>query len=418
MHLNIVSFSFLRGGAGIAANKFKQLLSDNTSSFEVDSITQDNASQFQFFKRLVSYALAKLQYDDNPIKHSLNLFSYAPVIESFKTQSQSIHHLHWVNNDTLSVFDFDKIPTGSVMTLHDEWLYCGAEHCYKVLDNTNDFINGYPFFKKGVYGLHWNYLIWRIKKSKLSHRADLIYTVPSHWMLKRAKSSLILKNSDIRYLPNPIDTELFKPASVEEIEAFKAVHLINESDIMIAFGAIGGKKNYLKGAHLLDEALVILQRRLSQDVAKNIKLIDFGGATSEGVLHGFRSISIGHIRDPRQLALLYSSVDCVVVPSMVESFGQVAAESLSCSTPVVCFDTSGLRDIVINQQTGLVAKAFEPESLADQLLTMIEMSSQARKVMGQEGRGHVVSKFSYPVVSEQYLKILQDAATIKQRMTE
>lgn len=417
MRLIIVSFSFVRGGAGIAANAFKQLLSENVVSFDVGSIGQDDAGRFQFFKRLISYALSKLQLDGNPTKHSLNLFSYATVIESFETQSQSIYHMHWVNNDTLSVFDFGKIPSGSLITLHDEWMYCGAEHCYDVLYPTDDFIRGYSFFKKGVYGLHWNYLIWRVKKNKLAHRNDLIYTVPSKWMLERAMSSFILKNADVRYLPNPIDTDIFKPMPVTDIEAFKVVHSICDKDIVMCFGAIGGKRNYLKGVHLLDEALQILQGRLSQQVTEKIKLIYFGGTVSDGFLHGFRSISVGYISDPHQLALLYSAVDCVAVPSMVESFGQVAAESLACGTPVVCFGTSGLKDIVINQKTGLIAEAFEPKSLADQLLAMIEMSSQERKAMGQAGREHVVSRFSCPVISKQYLKILQDAAELKQRMS-
>lgn len=410
----IVSFSFKKGGSGIAANKFRQLLSANGSCFVVDSISQDNADKLHFFKRLISYALVKLQFDGNPVKHSLNLFSYPPVIESFKVSSRAIHHFHWINNDTLNVFNFDKIPTGSVITLHDEWLYCGSEHCYKVLDNTDDFVRGYSFLKKGVYGLHWNYLIWRVKKNKLIHRNDLIYTVPSKWMLERARSSLILRNSQIHYLPNPINTETFKPATHEVIKTVRARYSIGDNDVVICFGAaIGGMKNYLKGAHFLNEALKILQSRLTQEAAGSVKLIEFGGPVAEGFLHKFPSISLGHIRDPRQLALLYSAVDCVAVPSMVESFGQVAAESLSSGTPVVCFDTSGLRDIVLHKKTGLVAEAFDPKSLADQLLKMIELPGQVRKAMGQAGREHVLAQFSYPVVSRQYFRILQDAAEIK-----
>jgi glycosyltransferase involved in cell wall biosynthesis len=416
MRLLLISFSFNKGGAAIAAQKFAGIAT-TFKDIKVEKLSQDQAGKFQFLKRLISFALVKLQFYGNPIKHSLNLFSYAPVVESFKIQTESIHHLHWINNDTLSVFDFDKIPSGSLVTLHDEWFYCGAEHCYKALDNTDDFISGYTFFKEGVYGLHWNFMIWRVKKNKLSYRNDLIYTVPSKWMLERAKSSLILKKADVRYLPNPIDTDTFKPMGQEAIEVFKERHSIGDMDITLCFSAIGGKKNYLKGAHLLDKALNMLKSRLSIDLAKKIKLIDFGGEIKEGRLQGFSSISVGYVRDPCQLALLYSAVDCVVVPSMVESFGQVAAESLACGTPVVCFDTSGLRDIVLHKKTGMVAKAFEVESLADQLLEVIEMSNQARQEMGIGGREHVSVHFSYPVVSEQYLKILRCATQIKKSMS-
>lgn len=410
--INYVAFSYVKGGAAIAAQKIKSLFIKNHF---ITSLSQDDAGYAQLLKRIISFFLVKLQIYDNPIKHSLNFFSYAPVLKSFKENVEFVHHIHWVNNDTLSVFDFDKVPSASIFTLHDEWLYCGAEHIYKINDKSEDFKNGYSFFKRGVYGIHWNYIIWRIKISKLSHRNDLIYTVPSTWMLERASSSIILKNSDIRYLPNPIDTNVFKPSCFESVANLRKNNLFLNDDFVFCFGAIGGKKNLLKGANLLEDALKILSKSLSNETIKKIKLIDFGGSKVRSVFFGFSSTSVGHIKDPKDLALLYSAVDCVVVPSMVESFGQVAAEALSCATPVLCFDTSGLRDIVEHEKTGLVAKAFSAQSLADCMSMLISMSSDKRKAMGQAGRDHVVNHFSYPVVSEQYFKILQDAEDLKKK---
>lgn len=410
--INYVSYSYVKGGAAIAAQKMKSLL---IKDHFITSLSQDDASHSQLLKRMISFFFVKLQVYDNPIKHSLNFFSHAAVLKSFKENAESVHHLHWINNDTLSIFDLDKVPSGSIFTLHDEWLYCGAEHYYKVDDRSECFKYGYNISKKGVWGIHWNYIIWRIKKSKLLHRNDLIYTVPSTWIFERASSSAILKNSDIRYLPNPIDTNLFKPSCFESIANLKKNNLFLDDDFIFCFGAIGGKKNPLKGASLLEDALKILSKSLSNEAIKKIKLIDFGGFKARSVFWGFNSTSVGHIKDPNDLAILYSSVDCVVVPSMVESFGQIAAEALSCATPVLCFDTSGLRDIVEHEKTGLVAKAFSAQSLADCMLMLIGMSSDKRKAMGQAGRDHVVSHFSYPVVSEQYFKILQDAADLKKK---
>ena len=61
-----------------------------------------------------------------------------------------------------------------------------------------------------------------------------------------------------------------------------------------------------------------------------------------------------------------------------------------------------------------MADAFEPESLADRLLEMIEMSGKDRKAMGKAGRDHVIAEFSPRVVAKEYFKILSDAANIKQ----
>lgn len=408
----VVSFSLVRGGAAIAANNFTRILANRYPELQIDIITQDNAGKFQLSKRLLSYFLGSLQFDKNPIKHSLNLFSYSPVLRAFKKYG-SLFHLHWINNDTLSIFDFDMIPKGTIITLHDEWLYCGSEHCYKTDDLNLDFINGYHFFKHGVGGMHWNYLIWKIKLNKLRKRTDLIYTVPSSWMLKRAKQSLILRGADVRILPNPIDIDKFYRLSGSKIKKFRQSVGVKENEIILAFGAIGGKSSYLKGAHLLDEALYILSK---DDVVwnKKVKLINFGGKPQKEVLiHGFKNISLGHISSQSKLALLYSSVDCVVVPSLVESFGQVAAESLACETPVISFNYSGLTDIVLDGQTGLTAKPYSAQNLADKIKTFILLEQVNRDKLGHNGRKHIVKKFSYPIVAEIYKEIIDDAVKLK-----
>ncbi len=408
----IVSFSLTRGGASIAANRFRRIL-NKSSNIDVESINQDNAGLFQLFKRVTSLLLSKLQFDNNPIKHSLNLFSFSPVLKSFNNTQNILHHFNWINNDTLSVFDFNKIPSGSIISLHDEWLYCGSEHHYNIFDQTKDFSLGYRYFKKGVLGIHWNSLIWKVKYKKLAHRDDIIYTVPSSWMLKRAQSSLLLKKSNIKLLPNPIDTEVFRPCLENEAVSFKNNLKIDNECFVIVFPTVNGNKNKLKGLHLLNNAFKLLQSiSLNRNISK-IVLIDFGGQVGEGKLHGFRNISIGHIHNTSYLAKLYSSADFVVIPSMIESFGQVAAEALSCCTPVVCFDTSGLKDIVLNRHTGLVAKSLSALSLSEQLKEMITISKEARLKMGQDGRRHIMEKFSFPIVSKQYLDILKDGLKLK-----
>ncbi|OUR72758.1 hypothetical protein A9Q78_05980 [Methylophaga sp. 41_12_T18] len=411
MKVSLVSYSFKKGGAALAAAKFKTLLGNN-----VDTFCQLDAGRIQFLKRLVSFALTKFQFDGNPVKHSLNLFSYQPIFKFIQSSKESVIHFHWFNNDTLSIFNLHKIPSGVIITLHDEWLYCGAEHYYNIQEQHLDFIDGYVFFRKGVWGLHWNYILWKIKHYKLSHRDDLIYTVPSKWMLARAKKSLILKQADVRLLPNPIDVSLFQPSHLADVIRFRKSHHLKRDDIVFCFGAIGGKKNLLKGSNLLNEAIARLSLKLEKNIIERIKFVNFGGPKlGESNNFGFTTISLGHIAEPAKLANLYSSVDCLVVPSLVESFGQVAAEALSCETPVICFECSGLKDIVENEKTGLTVEPFSSRQLAEKMKKFILMSEERRKELGANGRRHVIRQFSYPVIREQYLKIIADAYELKKK---
>lgn len=407
-----VSFSFKSGGAAIAAKKFK-LIVDKYIGMRSVSISQDCTNKYHFAKRLVSLALSKLQYDGNKVKHSLNLFSYRPVLDSFLDKGR-LHHIHWINNDMLSIFDFGRIPSGSIITLHDEWLYCGSEHCYKVTDNTRDFEGGYKLFRGDVWGVNWNSIVWKVKCRGLMGRRDLIFTVPSHWMLGRARKSFILNGADIRLLPNPIDVDQFIPVSEDSINSFRHGIGFSPDDIVVLFGAVGGRLNYLKGSHLLDEAFAVLAASLDGELLRKVKLLDFGGkGTARGFLYGFENVSLGHISDPSELALLYSSADFLVMPSLVESFGQVAAESLACETPVVSFDTSGLADIVIDGQTGFTAQFNCADDLARKIEKIITIGHEQRVELGRAGRKHIASKFSCPIIALQYEKIINDAISLK-----
>lgn len=414
----LVSFSFKKGGAGIAANNFYSLI-NNVPSWQGEAVSQDKAGTFHFILRLISFALGKLQRDQNPTKHSLNLFSYHRVIEAFKTNPKAVFHLHWINNDTLSIRDFRKIPSGSILTLHDEWLYCGAEHSYKLDDANLDFETGYQQRKKGVVGLHWNYYIWKKKLKQLQGRSDLIYTTPSTWMLNRAKKSMILKDSEVVLLPNYIDTEVFTPAAVLDQQDFRNSLSLKEDELMVLFGAIDGSRDPLKGTVYLDQALDVLGKRLSESEKKKIKFFSFGGKKKEtSIVNGFTLVSLGYISDKSTLALLYSSSDFVIVPSVLESFGQVAAEALACESPVVCFETSGLCDIVEDGVSGFFAKPFMALSLADQILKMIQTPKNIKEDMGRNGRTHIQNNFSSSVIIEKYQRVLQSALAIKSQKSQ
>lgn len=416
--VKLISFSLSKGGAAIAAKKFGCLLLDN--GYRVDFINQDNSGRWPLFKRLISFVLVKMQVDDNPIKHSLNLFSYKPVIDSFNC-TKDVHHFHWINNDTLSIFDLNKIPPGSIFTLHDEWLYCGVEH-YAQIDvarkNENnidfDFINGYRFFKIGVKGINWSFYVWKIKKRILSKRKDIVYTVPSLWMLDRAKKSQVLNGADIRLLPNPINVDIFKSLSDYARNEFRQKMDFSEDDFLIIFGAIDGNKNPIKGGRQLEESLNHLKSLVSESDLCRIHLIIFGSAEkSSEAFSGFSCLRVGHITEPTELSMLYSCADCAVIPSLVESFGQVAAEALACETPVVCFETSGLKDIVINERSGFTVEQFDTCAFAHAIKNMFLLSSEKRRSMGRLGRNFIVENFSYPVVSENYFSLINEVNSKK-----
>lgn len=428
LRLLLVSFSLSRGGAAIAAMKFARLAQRfaevrcfcaEPSSVDCKLLVQ-GPSHFDFIihfiKRIVSYFLLKIMCDTNPVKHSLNLFSSRNVLHGIKgaERTNTVLHLHWINNDTLSIFRLRKLPPCTVITLHDEWLYCGAEHYYPSYAKDKKFKDGYSKHAPDIRGVNWNGLIWRIKRSQLMTRNDLIFTVPSTWMLDRSRQSVILGDKNVRLLPNPIETDEFIPSGQIERTSLRAKIGINESDIIFTVGAVKGEQNPLKGFDVFRDALTMLSQELDSAFLENIRFVTFGADKPGSEEYcGFSAINLGRVNGAGEMRKVYALADCTVVPSRVESFGQVAAESLACQVPVVAFRTSGITDIVQHGSSGYLAEPYQAESLAGCLKQVIQLSRKERAALGRIGREHVMAKFSFPVVGEIYQDIIAEALRTK-----
>ena len=49
-------------------------------------------------------------------------------LKAINESDADIIHLHWFQNEMISVSDLSKIKKPLVWTLHDMWGFCGAEH--------------------------------------------------------------------------------------------------------------------------------------------------------------------------------------------------------------------------------------------------------------------------------------------------
>lgn len=109
------------------------------------------------------------------------------------------------------------------------------------------------------------------------------------------------------------------------------------------------------------------------------------------------STFLGKVEQGR-LAMVYSAADLCVVPSHYESFGMVAIEAMACGTPVIASDVGGLRYSVVHRETGLLARARDPESFASGISLLLE-DPGLRDGMGRAGARLVREMFSWEAIA-------------------
>ena len=166
-------------------------------------------------------------------------------------------------------------------------------------------------------------------------------------MKEIVSKSPIFSDCNINLISNGLDTNLFKPFDKQLARKHFSINL---SVNIILFGGISAKNDFNKGYDLLMESISLIK-------VENVELVVFGEKnTAQTYINGYKVTNLGYLTDELDLAKLYSAADVVIVPSRQESFSQVSLESISCGTPVVAFDYSGPRDIIVHKVNGYLAK--------------------------------------------------------------
>lgn len=116
---------------------------------------------------------------------------------------------------------------------------------------------------------------------------------------------------------------------------------------------------------------------------------------------------LGYRTDIRELL---KAVDVVVMPSLQESFGRVAAEAMAMKVPVIASIVGGLPETVEEGKTGLLVPPGDASSLSKVIKYMIEHPDIRRK-LGEAGRERVEERFSLESnvkkTEELYFRILK-----------
>ena len=331
----------------------------------------------------------------NPFFKTGNLNIHSPAIlpsswpRRINASDAEVAHLQWVQGEMMSVEDIGRIRKPLVWTLHDMWAFCGAEHY------TEDFRwrDGYTGGNRPSHESGWDMNRWVWNRKRRAWKRPIHIVTPSRWLADCARQSVLMRDWPVSVIPNPIDTDAWQP--IEKKWARRLLQL--PSDVpLLAFGALGGERDPRKGFDLLQEALRQVQG------LPGLQLIVFGQlppCTPRNL--GFPIHYTGHLHDDLSLRALYSAADAVVVPSRQENLVQTAVEAHACGTPVIAFDTSGLRDIVTHRQTGYLAAAFDPRDMAQGIQWVIEDAAR-HAALCRQAREDAVAKFSYPVVADQY----------------
>ena len=114
---------------------------------------------------------------------------------------------------------------------------------------------------------------------------------------------------------------------------------------------------------------------------------------------------IKFINHCKEMPLAYSLADVVVSASIEpEAFGRVAVESQSMGKPIIASNIGGSKETILNKKSGFLYKHDDPRELAKSLNTVIQLTQDELKSIGNEGRKNITKKFDVETMCQTNLK--------------
>ena len=85
--------------------------------------------------------------------------------------------------------------------------------------------------------------------------------------------------------------------------------------------------------------------------------------------------------------------DLFVLPSLYEGMPNVVMEAMAVGKAVLATDVNGVRELVVDGETGVIVPSQNAESLAEAIVTLID-DPQRLKKLGQAGLNRVREHFT------------------------
>ncbi len=413
MKILIVNASDSGGGAAIAAYRLHKAL--NAQKIESEMLVQkkllddyniigpsSNREKFiNILRPHIDQAIVKFYKNRDKILFSPAWLGFNDIVEKINEINPDIVHLHWICGGMMKVEDLKKIQAPIVWSLHDMWAFTGGCHYDEGCGAYEQKCGDCKVLKSNKTN-DLSRKVFNRKEKTFTQINNMTIVGLSRWLSESAQKSKLLRDKKNVNLPNPIDTDIFKPFSEKNS---RELWKLPKDKKLILFGALEATSDTRKGFDVLSQALSILK-------IEDVEFVVFGSSKpKKPPKFKFKTHYIGRLHDDISLVTLYSAVDVMIVPSLQENLSNAIMESLSCATPVVAFDVGGNSDMIEHKINGYLSKPFDPFDLANGIEWVLNTSNYSE--LCENARKKVVEEFDSVKVAKQYIELYKEILNAK-----
>lgn len=304
--------------------------------------------------------------------------------------------LNWVNQGMLSLKEIRRMADAGkriIWTMHDMWNMTGICHHAQSCRGYIMECGRCPLVHLPAHRADLSHSVW-VRKRKLYSGAGITFVAVSNWLAERTRESSLLKDQDVRVIPNAFPVEEFS---------------IRPDIPRTALGLPEDKKLIIMGAARLDDPIkglpmaVDALNKVHDSGRDDCAAVFFGGLRDAKALSSLRMphVWLGPQDDFRRIRSIYAHGEVVLSSSRFETLPGTLIEGQAAGCYPVAFDAGGQRDIMDSPKTGWLAPAYDTVSLAEGMMNGLS-GLHSRELL----HAHVESRFSAASVARRYLEII------------
>jgi len=208
-----------------------------------------------------------------------------------------------------------------------------------------------------------------------------------------------LRNKEIKYIPNGVDTNKFKPRPNKE--ALREYFGLPKDHIVLIWV---GKSITVKQPKKMIEVFSILRKKIEK-----VTLIMVGDEKLPEILNDLgeepRNLFFTGLVSQEVLAKLYASSDCIINSSISEGQPLTILEALASELPPIVSNIPQLRDLINEAGCGVIVDFKDTNVAVEKIVNYLmsgKLLSDAKKA-----RKFVVTRLDWKVIAKKYLVEIQ-----------
>jgi alpha-maltose-1-phosphate synthase len=240
-----------------------------------------------------------------------------------------------------------------------------------------------------------------------------------------------VRDERLHVIHNGIDLEEYRPTKSND--ALRKFGVDSEKPYLLFVGRITRQKGIIHLVHAIEfmdknfQVVLCAGAPDTPEIAREMKsAVEKARRARDGI------IWIDKMLDKRSVAQLYSHAGVFCCPSIYEPFGIINLEAMACETAVVASKVGGIKEVVVDGQTGFLVpiaqmkespfQPLHPEKYARDLAVKINELMRDEKLrvrMGKAGRSRAQEKFSWRAIAKETKTLYESLVrnTIGQEMS-